>query len=441
MHDHPPAQGRRRGLRRLRLLARERQLRAFDAPAVVLATGGIGKSLRGHVQLLGVHRRRPRPGPARRRQPDQHGVHPVSPHGHGLAALGQGHPRHRVGARRRRGAAQLRGQALHVRLRPGRLQGQVRRPPRRRATAGTPTRRTTAARRSCCRATRSPAPSTPRSRPVAAPRTAASSSTSRPGCPPRRSSGGCRRCTTSSRNWPTSTSPRSRWRSAPPATTSWAASRSTRTPRGDVPGLFAAGEVLRRHARLQPSGRQLAVGPAGVRPSGRARCGRRTSTGWRRAPRGARPTSTPRARTRWRRRSVEAGEPVHVQHGTAADDERPGRHHPHAPTEIVEALDGLEEAQGPGRARRRAAAGVTTRDGTSPSTCEHAAGPECVAKAALLRQESRGGHTRDDYPAMRAEWRQILLVGATLGTTPSSGHSRADHRCGQTLWSCSRSTN
>ena len=30
---------------------------------------------------------------------------------------------------------------------------------------------------------------------------------------------GCRRCTTSSRNWPTSTSPRSRWRSARPATT------------------------------------------------------------------------------------------------------------------------------------------------------------------------------------------------------------------------------
>jgi succinate dehydrogenase / fumarate reductase flavoprotein subunit len=35
---------------------------------------------------------------------------------------------------------------------------------------------------------------------------------------------------------------------------------------------------------------------------------------------------------------------------------------------------------------------------------------ECVAKAALLRQESRGGHTRDDYPAMSAEWRKKLLV-------------------------------
>jgi succinate dehydrogenase / fumarate reductase flavoprotein subunit len=35
---------------------------------------------------------------------------------------------------------------------------------------------------------------------------------------------------------------------------------------------------------------------------------------------------------------------------------------------------------------------------------------ECVAKAALERQESRGGHTRDDYPAMSAEWRKVNLV-------------------------------
>ncbi|HEY3561342.1 MAG TPA: fumarate reductase/succinate dehydrogenase flavoprotein subunit [Kribbella sp.] len=37
---------------------------------------------------------------------------------------------------------------------------------------------------------------------------------------------------------------------------------------------------------------------------------------------------------------------------------------------------------------------------------------ECVAKAALMRQESRGGHTRDDYPTMSAEWRRKLLVCA-----------------------------
>ena len=41
---------------------------AFDAPAVVLATGGIGKSFKVTQQLVGVHRRRPRPGAAGRRR-------------------------------------------------------------------------------------------------------------------------------------------------------------------------------------------------------------------------------------------------------------------------------------------------------------------------------------------------------------------------------------
>jgi succinate dehydrogenase flavoprotein subunit len=35
---------------------------------------------------------------------------------------------------------------------------------------------------------------------------------------------------------------------------------------------------------------------------------------------------------------------------------------------------------------------------------------ECVAMAALERQESRGGHTRDDYPAMSPEWRKVNLI-------------------------------
>jgi succinate dehydrogenase / fumarate reductase, flavoprotein subunit len=35
---------------------------------------------------------------------------------------------------------------------------------------------------------------------------------------------------------------------------------------------------------------------------------------------------------------------------------------------------------------------------------------DCVAQAALERQESRGGHTRDDFPQMSPEWRKIILI-------------------------------
>jgi len=49
---------------------------------------------------------------------------------------------------------------------------------------------------------------------------------------------------------------------------------------------------------------------------------------------------------------------------------------------------------------------------------------DCVALAALERQESRGGHTRDDFPAMSPEWRKVNLIctldgdGVTLRRQP-----------------------
>jgi succinate dehydrogenase / fumarate reductase, flavoprotein subunit len=40
---------------------------------------------------------------------------------------------------------------------------------------------------------------------------------------------------------------------------------------------------------------------------------------------------------------------------------------------------------------------------------------ECVAQSALERQESRGGHTRDDFPKMSPEWRKVNLICALDG--------------------------
>jgi len=35
---------------------------------------------------------------------------------------------------------------------------------------------------------------------------------------------------------------------------------------------------------------------------------------------------------------------------------------------------------------------------------------ECIARAALERQESRGGHTRDDFPAADPDWAKVNLI-------------------------------
>ncbi|MGH3555144.1 MAG: FAD-binding protein, partial [Mycobacterium sp.] len=47
---------------------------------------------------------------------------------------------------------------------------------------------------------------------------------------------------------------------------------------------------------------------------------------------------------------------------------------------------------------------------------------QCVARAALERTESRGGHTRDDHPAMDANWRNTLLVCRAQGGDASVPH-------------------
>ncbi|WJY52317.1 fumarate reductase/succinate dehydrogenase flavoprotein subunit [Streptomyces chengbuensis] len=46
---------------------------------------------------------------------------------------------------------------------------------------------------------------------------------------------------------------------------------------------------------------------------------------------------------------------------------------------------------------------------------------ECIARSALERTESRGGHTREDHPAMEREWRRINLLCRLADRTLSFG--------------------
>jgi len=48
---------------------------------------------------------------------------------------------------------------------------------------------------------------------------------------------------------------------------------------------------------------------------------------------------------------------------------------------------------------------------------------ECIARAALTREESRGGHTRDDFPKMSPQWRLINLI-----CTDDGGGVRVDQQ-------------
>jgi succinate dehydrogenase / fumarate reductase flavoprotein subunit len=49
---------------------------------------------------------------------------------------------------------------------------------------------------------------------------------------------------------------------------------------------------------------------------------------------------------------------------------------------------------------------------------------ECVARAALERTESRGGHTREDHSGMDRSWRNVNLLCALAG--PADGLAATD---------------
>ena len=44
---------------------------------------------------------------------------------------------------------------------------------------------------------------------------------------------------------------------------------------------------------------------------------------------------------------------------------------------------------------------------------------ESTAKSAVIREESRGGHTRDDFPTMSAKWRLVNNISTFDGSKVS----------------------
>ena len=131
--------------------------------------------------------------------------------------------------------------------------------------------------------------------------------------------------------------------------------------------------MLRRYARLQPAGRQLAVRPAGLRPAGRP--GRRrlragaeqpSESLRRRHRRGGETGAGPLRDTDERR---HRGEPLHVAPGAAAVDERPGRASSARRTKSPRPSVGSTNFASGSSTSTSRATGSTTPAGTWPSTC------------------------------------------------------------------------
>ncbi|CAA9405019.1 MAG: Succinate dehydrogenase flavoprotein subunit, partial [uncultured Pseudonocardia sp.] len=377
VHDHRAVHHRRSDRRGRRLLPRLGEVRPLRRARRRAGHRRGRQELPGDVQLLGVHRRRARARPARRRHADQHGVPAVPPDRHGLAAVGEGDPRHRVGARRRRHPQELRGQAVHVRLRAGRVQGPV----RDHARGGRPL---------VHRRRQQPAPPG-----AAAPRRGGPRDQLRgqggPGEPPRRRvprhrlpahAGGDPEAAAVDVP-PVQGAGRRRHHQGADGGRPHLPLRHGRgggRPRlRDVEGArpVRRGRGGGRHARVQPAGRQLAVRPARVRPAGRR--GRR---GVRRRARGRAPGR--RGGRRRRRRGPRAaavlqlhrrrGEPLRRAAGAAEDDERPGRHHPQGRRDGAGA-QGAAGHRGPHPHGQRAGRpGVQPRLAPRAGPAQHAAG-------------------------------------------------------------------
>ena len=209
-----------------------------------------------------------------------------------------------------------------------------------------------------------------------------------------------------------------------------------------VPGLFAAGEVLRRHARLEPARRQLAVRPAGVRPARRSR-----RRGLRRRPRGVparrRPgrSSTRRPRRRCGPFELEGGENPYTLHQELQQTMNDLVGIIRKEAEMAEALDQLDELKE--RAQHVSVEGGRQFNpaGTSRSTC----GTCCWSASASPRRRWSAGEPRRPHPRrLPGDGPDLAAEAARLLGRPATGRSRSRssrrRRCAPTCSRCSRRT-
>ena len=183
----------------------------------------------------------------------------------------------------------------------------------------------------------------------------------------------------------------------------------------------------RRDARRQPARRQLPLRPAGVRPAGRHRR-RRVRLG-------------PTGRTR----RVDEGQIDAIVDAAVAPFEREGGENPYddPPRPAGDhAEPGRDHPDRQPSSRRRWASSRSSR--TGPTGCRSSGGrrynpgwnlttdlpamltvSRCTTLGAINRKESRGGHTRDDYPeAGSPRWATVNFVERIAGDGTETGGAR-----------------
>jgi succinate dehydrogenase / fumarate reductase, flavoprotein subunit len=101
---------------------------------------------------------------------------------------------------------------------------------------------------------------------------------------------------------------------------------------------------------------------------------------------------------------------------------------------IIRRAEEIESALGQLEKLRERAASVSAAGGRAYNPGWHLALDlrnmllisECIARAALEREESRGGHTRDDFPQMSPEWRSVNLICSLDGNGVALKHQQLE---------------